>query len=162
MFDIYEPKLWVSLAFILFIALSGKKIITLLFDALDKRTDKIKSELDEAKRLHVEAEEVLTLYKNKQLEFSKEAENIIAKARDDADANSARAQAELKIALDARLKHALEKIEQEEAIAIADVRKKIVNMTLVAAHNIIAEQVTSTSDDALVKMAISDIEHKIH
>jgi F-type H+-transporting ATPase subunit b len=133
-----------------------------LAEILDNRSLEIKSELDAARKLREEAEEILAIYKQKQAEFSKEAENILAKAREDAKENSAHAQAELQAALNARKKNALEKIAQEESAAIADVRNRIVDITLDAVHNILAEQLASTPQDELVKLVISDIERKIH
>ncbi len=162
MFDFSEPKFWVSAAFVLLVALSFKKISALLLSVLDNRTAKIKAELDAAKQIRAEAEEALALYKQKQLEFAKESENILAKARADAETNNAQAQTELKSALDARLKHALEKIAQEEANAIAEVRNHIVDIALSTARAIIAEQMTNLPQEELIKLAISDIEHKIH
>lgn len=157
-----EPKFWVSLAFVLLVVLSYKKVAKLLAGFLDGYAEKIKSELDTASRLRVEAEDTLKIYKRKQLEFSKEAEAILNKARADAEANNARAQAELKITIDARLKQALEKIEQEEVAAINDVRNRIVDITLAAVHSVIVEQSVSNSQDDLIKLTISDIERKIH
>jgi|CXWL01.1.fsa_nt_gi F-type H+-transporting ATPase subunit b len=162
MFDFSEPKFWVAAAFVLLVSLSCKKVAELLFSVLDKRAAKIKSELDAAKQIRAEAEEALALYKQKQLEFAKESENILAKARSDAETNNAQAQAALKIALDARLKHALEKIAQEEANAIAEVRNHIVDIALSTARAIISEQMTNLPQEELIKLAISDIEHKIH
>ena len=162
MFDIYEPKFWVTAAFVLFLAISAKKLFRLMVENLDKRSDRIKSELDAARALRAEAEEILALYKRKQLEFSKEAENILAKARHDTEAAEAHAQAELKAVLDARLKQSLEKIVQEEASAISEVRNRIVDLAITAAHNVITEQTAGSSSDELIKLTISDIEHKLH
>lgn len=163
LFDISEPKFWVSLAFVSLVVLSYKKVGKLLAGVLDGHAEKIKSELDAARRLRTEAEETLSLYKQKQEEFTKEAEKILAKARADADANNARAQIELKTILDARLKHALEKIAQEEIAAINDVRNHIVHIALAAARNIIiAQEAENTSSDELINLVISDIERKIH
>lgn len=162
MLDTSEPKLWVAIAFILLIALSYKKVGAFFAEILDNRSSEIKSELDAVRKLREEAEEILALYKQKQAEFSQEAENILAKAREDAKRNSAHAQAELKVALDARKKNALEKIAQEESAAIADVRNRIVDITLAAVHNLLSEQLASTPQDESVKLVISDIERKIH
>lgn len=162
MFDISTPQFWVSAAFILLVALSFKKIGKLLAGVLDGHAAKIKAELDAARQIRMEAEETLRLYKRKQLEFSKEAEEILAKARADAAASSARAQAELKAALDIRTKQAVDKIAQEESAAIADIRGRIVAIAVLAAHNIISEQMNTTSQDELIKFTISDIEQKIH
>lgn len=162
MFDFSEPKFWITLAFVLLIAMSFKKIGKLLASVLDDYSLKVKSELDAARKLRLEAEETLRLYKRKQLEFSKEAEAILEKARADAAASNARAQAELKAALDTRTKQALDKIAQEEATAIAEVRNRIIDIAISSARIIIAEQSADSSPDELIKMTVSDIEHKIH
>lgn len=162
MFDINEPKFWVTAAFVLFVFLSAKKITVLLFSFLDKRSAQIKQELEAARNLRIEAEETLALYKQKQAEFSKEAENILAKARADAETNSLHAQAELKNVLDARIKQATDKIAQEEAAAIADVRNRIVNMALDTARTVIKGQANKMPQDEFIKSAVSDIEQKIH
>lgn len=162
MLDIYDPHFWVAAAFVLFIFLTGKRITGLLFAFLDKRSAQIKNELDAARALRIEAEETLTLYRQKQEEFSKEAENILAKARSDAEASNAHAQAELKTALDARLKQATDKIAQEETAAIADVRNRIVNLALETARTVIAGQTNKIPQDEFIKAAVSDIEQKIH
>ncbi len=162
MFDFAEPKFWVMLAFVILVVLSYKKVAKLLGRFLDAHATKIKSELDAASRLRAEAEEVLALYKRKQAEFAKEAEAILAKAREDADANTAQAQLELKAALDARLKQALEKIAQEEAAAVAEVRNHVVDITLAAARNIISEQMGSMSQKDLIVQVVADIGRKLH
>lgn len=162
MFDVSEPKFWVALAFVLFVFLTAKKITALLLSFLDKRSAEIKKELETARNLRIEAEETLALYRQKQAEFSKEAENILAKARSDSEASSVHAQAELKIALDARLKQATDKIAQEEAAAITDVRNRIVNLALETARTVIASQAGKISQNEFIKIAISDIERKIH
>jgi len=161
-FNTQDPHFWVSLAFVLLVGLSFKKVAKLLAGVLDARGLKIKSELDAAKKLRAEAEEVLFLYKKKQQEFAKEADEILAKAREDADRNSANAQAELKTVLEARMKSALEKIEQEEAAAVAEVRNHIVGQALLAARNIVIQQMSNESREELVRLTIADIEHKIH
>ena len=162
MFDFNEPKTWVLLAFLMLFLLSFQKIAKFIGRVLDAHGIKIKSELDHAHKLRLEAEAILVLYKQKQAEFAKEAENILAKARADAEANTAQAQIELKAALDSRLKQALEKIAQEEASAIAEVRNHVVDITLAAARTMISEQMTNASQSELIKRAITDIDRKVH
>lgn len=162
MLDFSSPQFWVSSAFVVLVVLAYKKVTKLLAGFLDSHATKIKEELETASRLRIEAEETLALYKQKQAEFAKEAEVILAKARDDADNNSARAQADLKVALDARLKQAMDKIAQEEAAAIADVRNRVVDITLAAARSVIIEQMAVISQEEFVKLAVADVERKIH
>jgi F-type H+-transporting ATPase subunit b len=162
MMDLSNPKFWIMLAFVLLVVTSYKKLAAVFASAMDGRADKIKSELEKARALRVEAEAVLALYKQKQAEFAKEAESILSKAREDANHISAHAEAELKAAIDARTKYTIEKIAQEEQAAIVDIRNHVVDIALAAARSIIVDQMSSLSQDELVKLAIADIERKVH
>lgn len=157
-----DPRFWVAVAFFALVALSYKKIASFAVRALDERSAKIKSELDEARRLREEAEAVLEQYKQKQAEYLQEAENMLANARKDADAMRAFTETELKGALEIRMKQALERIAQEESNAVAEVRNHVVDIALSAARALIADHVSSMSQDELIKLALSDIERKIH
>lgn len=157
-----DPKTWVAAAFLIFVALSYKKAAKFMLTALDERSAKIKAELDQARSLREEAERVLAEYKRKQAEYLRDAEQMLAKARDDAEMMRAQAEKELKTAMDARMKNALEKIAQEEDKAIQDVRNHVVDIALAAARAIIIDHVSSLPQDELLKLAIADIERKIH
>lgn len=161
-FDNSNPVFWVFWAFVLFVGLSANKICKLLANVLDARSNKIKAELDAAKELRIEAENVLALYKQRQAEFAKEAESILAKARKDSETNTQIAQAELKIALDNRTKQALEKIAMEESAAITDVRNRVIDIATSSSRNIISEIMDNAVQADLVKNAVHDIEQKIH
>ena len=105
---------------------------------------------------------MLAQYTQKQAEYLKEAESILNDARRDAEILTKHAQQELTAALETRMKHALDRIAQEEAKAISDVRSHVVDISLAAARALIAEQVSSMSEDDLLQLALTDIEHKIH
>jgi len=157
-----DPRLWVAAAFVLFVMLGYKKIGGFITRALDERSAKIKAELDEAQRLRQEAEALLAQYKQKQAQYLKEAESLLNDARRDADLLRAQAEQELKVALATRTKHAMERIAQEENKAVADVRNHVVDISLAAARTLIADHISALSQDDLVKLALSDIERKLH
>jgi F-type H+-transporting ATPase subunit b len=157
-----NPKFWVAAAFIVFVLLAYKKASTLLINMLDDRSAKIKAELEEAQRLRIEAEAVLQEYKQKQAEYLKEAESILANANKDAQALRDFSQNELKATLDARMKQAVDRIAQEESNAIAEVREHVLDIALAAARALIVDHVSNMPQDELVKMALTDIERKIH
>jgi F-type H+-transporting ATPase subunit b len=159
---LYNPVFWVAFAFVMVVALSYKKGSRMLIASLDNRSAKIASELSRARKLREEAEAVLAEYKRRQGEYFKEADAILASARKDADALAGYTEKELRDALDGRMKQALEKIAQEEARAVADVRNHVVDLSLAAARSIIVEHVSSMSQEELVRLALSDIERKIH
>jgi F-type H+-transporting ATPase subunit b len=157
-----NPVTWIAIAFFLLIGLLYKKIAAILANTLDARSAKIAEELSTARRLREEAEEVLAMYKKKQAEYAKEAEAILKKAREDADHAAALADKELKHALDARTENALEKIAQEEAKAISDVRAHVVDISLAAAKTVIMKHIETTPHQDLMKLALADIDRKIH
>lgn len=157
-----DAKLWVFVSFLLLVLLSYRKISALLLHALDSRSARIAGELEQARRLREEAEQVLAIYKRKQAEYLQEANAMLQKARADADVLTQTAQDDLKASLDARMKQALDKIAQEESKAIAEVRRHVVDIALSAARAIIVDHVGSLSQQDLVKLALADMERKIH
>lgn len=157
-----DPKIWVTGAFITFVVLAYKKLTAFTASALDNRSERIKEELETAQKLRLEAEAVLADYKQKQEQYLKEAEEILDGARRDADTMREYAHAELKASLESRMKQAIERIAQEEANAVTDVRDHVVDIALAAARNIISDQVGTMSQEELIKLALSDIERKVH
>ena len=159
---LHEPHFWVAAAFVVFIALAYKKVSAMLIGALDGRSAKIKAELDEAQRLRVEAQLVLQQYKEKQAGYLKEAETILADAVRDAATLREFSEKDLHSTLEARMKQAVDRIAQEESNAIAEVRNHVVDIALAAARALIVDHVSTLSTDELVKLAMTDIERKIH
>jgi F-type H+-transporting ATPase subunit b len=157
-----DPRFWVAVSFFIFFALTYKKIAAFAFRSLDDRSAKIGVELSEARRLRDEAEAILQQYKQKQAEYLKEAERMLANARTDADSLRAYAEKEMNATLEGRTKQAIERIAQEEQQAINDVRNHVVDIALSAARSLIVDHVSTLSQDELVKLALSDIERKIH
>lgn len=157
-----DAKFWVLVAFVTFFALLGKKLWKFATGSLDARSARIAEELATARRLREEAEAVLASYRKKQKECLAEAESIVEKAREDAAAMARAAEADLKAALDARTKLAMEKIEQEEARAMQEVQHHVVDIALAAARELIVEHLSKMPADELVKRAVADIERKLH
>ena len=157
-----DPRLWVAVAFALFLAMFGKKLWKLLAGGLDSRSARIRSELEEARRLREEAQAVLDAYRTKHAESLREAEALLAQARKDANRLVEQANAELKRLLDARTRMAEDKIAQAEKQAVNDVRAHVVDITISAAKAIIMENIQQMPGDDLIRKAIADIERKVH
>lgn len=157
-----EPRFWVAVAFVMFLTAFGKKIWKAIAGGLDNRSARICAELDEARKLREEAQFVLDAYRKKNAESMKEAEAILAQARQDADALVAHANEELKRLLEARARMAEEKIAQAEKQAVTEVREHVIDITISAAKAIIIENIQQTPNDELLRRAIMDIERKVH
>ena len=60
------------------------------------------------------------------------------------------------------MEHALHEIGQEEIRAINDIRSHIVDISLAAARSVIIQHIESVPQQELLKLALSDIDRKIH
>ena len=157
-----NPHTWVYLAFFIFIVLAGPKLWKALAQMLDRRSLKIKSDLDEAQKLKDEAQALLAEYQRKQRDAMREAEDIIANARSLAQRQIKEASEKLEQNLARREKASLEKIAQAEAAALAEVRREAVDVATAAAAQIIRSQIDGARGGALIDQAIAEVEKKLH
>ena len=74
-----DSTFWVSLSFIIFVFITFKPILTQLSDSLDKKINDLKKNIDESKKLKIEAEK---FYKE-QLEKQKDNQNLIKRIKED-------------------------------------------------------------------------------
>src|SRR5438445_13761971 len=91
-----DAELFVAAAFVVFVGvLIYFEVHKVMVDGIDRRTARIRAELDEAKRLRAEAQALLEEYRRKQQEAEREAEALIAGARTEAEQIKAEAKAKL-------------------------------------------------------------------
>jgi F-type H+-transporting ATPase subunit b len=157
-----DPTFWVAVAFVVFAGLMVWKVRVPVLKGLDARAERIKAELDEAQRLREEAQKALAEYKRKQRDAAKEAEDLLANARHEADLLRRQAATDLEQTLARREKAALEKIAQAETQAVLDVRAKAVDIAIAATAKLLSENVDPTRDQSMVDQAIKDLGRKLH
>ena len=157
-----NPHTWVYLAFFIFVALAGPKIWKALAQMLDRRSLKIKSDLDEAQKLKDEAQALLAEYQRKQRDAMREAEEIISNAKGLAQRQIKDAGKKLEENLARREKASLEKIAQAEAQALAEVRREAVDVATAAAAQVIRGQIDGARGGILIDQAIAEVEKKLH
>jgi F-type H+-transporting ATPase subunit b len=153
-----NPELWVFVSFVIFFALLVYfKVPNKVVEALDNRADSIRAELDEAKRLREEAQGILADYQRKRGEAEKEAEDIVAMARREAEFYAQEQRKTLEESLQRRMKLAEEKIARAEEQAIQDIRSRSVDVAIAAAGTVIAHQLKDEIAESLVEKSIRDI-----
>ncbi len=157
-----DPAFWVAVAFVLFIAAAGRKILGLVTAGLDKRTAAIRHELDEAQRLRAGAQALLTSYQTKNQEAVAAAQAIVARARDDAARIATEAQVELETVLARRREQAVEKIARAEASAVQEARAAATDLALKATRRLLVEHLDPARESALVAAAIAEVGRKLH
>ncbi len=158
-----EAEFWIGVAFVLLIALLvWKGAFSAAARALDARAARIKAQLDEARSLRGDAERLLAEHQRRQIAAVKEAEAIIAHAREEAERIRREAAANLEAAFARREKMAMDKIAQAEAQAVADVRNQAVDIAMAAAAKLLKEGIDSGKGDELIDAAIKELDRKLH
>jgi F-type H+-transporting ATPase subunit b len=159
----FDAEFWVAVAFFLFLGILGYfEVHKMVVKLLDERRDRIKAELDEARRLKEEAQALLVQYQNKQQEAEREAQAIVESAKAEAErlADEAKTKAEEFVAR--RTKMAENKIAQAEAQALADVRAAAAEAAVAAAETVLARSVKGKVADELLEKGIEDVKAKLN
>jgi F-type H+-transporting ATPase subunit b len=158
-----EPETWVAVAFVIFLGvLLYVGVHNKVIAALDQRGARIKSELDEARRLRDEAQALLTEYQRKQGEAEREAEAIIAEAKAEAERVAAEARGKMEEFVARRTQLAETKIGQAEAQAMAEVRAAAADAAVAAAEKILRDTAKGKVADDLIARGIADVKAKLN
>jgi F-type H+-transporting ATPase subunit b len=159
----FTPEFWVAVSFLIFVAVLGYfGVHKLMLKGIDDRRDRIKAELDEAKRLKAEAEALLAQYRRKQHEAEEEAQAIVTSAKAEAERLAKEAEAKLEEFVSRRTKMAENKIAQAEAQALADVRSAAAEAAVAAAENILTRTVKDKVADGLIAKGIAELKGKLN
>lgn len=162
-FSLGNTNFIVTLGFLLFIAvLVYFKVPSILMGMLDKRSDEIQSELDEARRLREEAQTLLASYERKQREVQDQAQRIIDHARQEAELAAEQAKADMEKSIERRLQAAEGQIASAEASAVKEVRDRAATVAVAAARRVVAEQMTPESGGTMIDDAITQVSNKLH
>lgn len=159
----HEPAFWVAVSFFGFVALMVYlKVPGMLGKALDERADGIRKELDQARRLREEAQDLLADYQMKQRQAEEEAKTIVDNARREAEVIKTESERSLKESIERRSRLAEEKIARAEAQAVAEVRSAAVELASAAAEKVLAARASGNVGQTLVDQAIRDLKGKLN
>ena len=137
----HHAESWVLVSFILFVGLLiYLKVPKILMRLLDEHSFKVKSQLDEARKLRDEAAQMLASYKKKQADAEQQAVDIMASAKTEAEQFAADSRQKMAETLDRRTKQAMQKIAQAEATAVKEVRARVTDLAIATAGNVMAAQ----------------------
>lgn len=154
---------WVSLGFLtvigLFLYLGVHKTIA---KSLDERAQKISVELDDARRLREEAQELLAHYQRRQREAEDEAQEIVEQAKRDAKRLATDSRDKINEQIERRAKAAEEKVARAEAQALSEIRSETATIAIEAAKEIIRTRMDQGAQSALAERAIDELRSKFH
>jgi F-type H+-transporting ATPase subunit b len=157
------PETWVAIAFVAFVVLLGYLgVHRHLTGALDKRAERIKADLDDARRLKNEAMALLADYQRKRQQAESEAQSIVTEARADAERLAAEAKAKAEEFVTRRTKLAEQKIALAEAQAVADVRSAAAEAAVAVAEKVLAAEAKGQVAADLIARGVEDVRKKLN
>jgi len=158
-----EPEFWVAIGFAIlmgiFIYIGVHRTV---LTALDHRRDRIKNELDDARRLKDEAAKLLAEYQARHASAEREAQDIITSAKAEAERIAAEAKTKMEDFVARRTKTAEGKIALAEAQAIADVRSAAATAAVAAASTILSRSVKGEIANDLLSKGIDEVRAKLN
>ena len=134
----------------------------MLAKQLDQRADRVRAELDEAKRLRKEAQGLLAEYQRRKAEAEKEAADMLAAAKREADQLVAEANAKSQEYVARRTAMAEQKIAQAERDAVAEVRAAAVDIAVEAARKVLGDRMTGELNAELFRNSLGEVKAKLN
>ncbi|MCJ2055428.1 ATP F0F1 synthase subunit B [Methylobacterium sp. J-048] len=157
-----EAEFWVAVAFVIFLGIAWKAgAFSAMTKGLDGRANRVRHELDEAKRLREEAATVLADYKRRRAEAEKEAEAIIAGAREEAKRAAEEGHRKLDDFLARRTKATELKISQAEAQAEAQVRATAADAAVKVSETILRERMQGDAAQGLIRASLGEVRTRL-
>lgn len=161
----HDTNVWMVFSFAIFFLILVKAGKAAMINVVDKRIEDIKSELQSAENLHVEAQELLAQYQRKHTNAVKEADEIIANAETYAAKIRKQAKKELRENLDRREITLANRLERMKSAAINDIQRYAADLSIEATREIIIREFDQKADKALVDTSIKAVKaasDKVH
>jgi F-type H+-transporting ATPase subunit b len=158
-----EPEFWVAVAFVILMGIFAYMgVHRTILTTLDHRSERIRSELEDAQRLRQDAAKLLAEYRARRATAEREAADIVASAKTEAERIAAEAKARMEDFVARRTKTAESKIALAEAQALADVRAAAADAAVAAASNILSQTVKGEVAEDLLTKGITEAREKLN
>jgi F-type H+-transporting ATPase subunit b len=154
---------WALIALVLFIGIVlYVKVPAMITKSLDDRADRIKNELEEARKLREEAQQILAEYQRKRKEAEQEAAEILVAAKREAEILAKDAKRKTEEYVERRTALAEQKIGQAERDAAEEVRSSAIEIAVAAASSLLAGKVEGKVANDLFKASVSEVKSNLN
>jgi F-type H+-transporting ATPase subunit b len=158
-----DATFYALVGLVLFLALVVYlKVPGVVGKSLDARADRIRDELEEARRLREEAQSLLAEYQRKRKQAEKEATEIVAIAQREAHGMLEEAKKKTEEYVARRNRLAEQKIAQAEIEAVNEVRASAVDIAVAAASRILADKVDAKTSADLFKSSLTEMKTRLN
>lgn len=143
-------SIWTLVIFISVFLLLARFAWKPILSAVEARENKIQGALDEARRRHAEAEELLREHKEQLADARRQAQEILADGRDAADRFRKEMQGKAREESETILVRARAEIQREKESAVDELRRESVDLALAAASKLLRQKLDGEEDRRLV------------
>ena len=158
-----DNTFWALVGLLIFLGIViYMKVPGMMAAGLDARADKIRADLDEAKRLRDEAAALLAEYQGKRKAAEADAVEIVKAAQRDAEALSAEAKIKTEEFVKRRTAMAEQKISQAENDAVNAVRASAIDVAIAAAAKILGGKPSGKLSDDFFRQSLSDVKARLN
>jgi F-type H+-transporting ATPase subunit b len=124
---------------------------------LDERAEKIKDSLEQAEQTRVEAERLLSEYKEQLAEARLESNRVIEQGRKVAETMKDEIVAKANEEREAILARAREEIEGEKRVALAELQASVADLSVAVAGRIIGSELSAKDHAALIEKYVAEV-----
>ncbi len=154
---LHDSAFWVAISFAIFSFIAFKLGRNSVLGGLDARIDEVKSEIDNAERLRVEAQELLAQYQRKQRDAKKEADDMVARAKKQAKLLRKTAETDLSELMDRREAQLTERLQRLEESAIAEIQNHAADLAVAATTEMIIQTLDEKTNATLNEDSIKSL-----
>jgi F-type H+-transporting ATPase subunit b len=150
--------IWILVVFAISLYILKAVVFPRITAALDQRRASIEESIDSAERLRAEAEKILAEYRERLKEARAQSEEILQHARQMAEAHEHESRDAGREILAEAAKRAQREIEVASKRAIADLRKEVADLTVMATEKVTRKALNEDDQRRLVEEALNELD----
>jgi F-type H+-transporting ATPase subunit b len=150
--------LWTLLLFGVTMFVLSKTAFPRIGEALEKRANAIKDNIEASEKQREEADKLLQEYRHRLTEAREQADDIAARARKAADAAVAEATDEGKAKREELVAAARKDIETETRRSLEQIRKEVADLTVLATEKVTRKSLSETDQRRLGDEALAELD----
>ena len=150
--------IWTLIAFGVTMYVLKKVAFPKIGDALEKRANAVRENIEASERQRAEADDILKEYRARLKEAREQADDISARARKSAENAVSEATAEGKAKREELVAAARKDIEAETRRSLDSIRREVADLTVLATEKITRKSLTDDDHQKLVEEALAEID----
>jgi F-type H+-transporting ATPase subunit b len=150
--------IWTLIAFVITLVILRKAAFPRIADALDRRRRAIEESIDTAERTRVEADKILSEYRERLREAREQSEDIVGRARKAADRLEDEAKADAARTREELMERTRRDIESETRRAIDQIRREVADLTILATEKVARKSIDDEDHRRLIEEALDEFD----